>query len=144
MVFWNSRVLHLVEVEERSFSVSCHFRNCDDNFLWCFIGEYGPTSKKVREGLWTKLGAIRGLWIDPWCVAGDFNVTRFTKGRSGGGRLTRGMRRFLDVIEDLELRDLPLQGGPYTWSGGLNSLSKTRLDHFLVFEEWESLFGGAV
>ena len=25
------------------------------------------------------------------------------------------MRRFSDVLNDLGLRDLPLQGGPYTW-----------------------------
>ncbi|RVW41716.1 Transposon TX1 uncharacterized 149 kDa protein [Vitis vinifera] len=30
------------------------------------------------------------------------------------------MRRFSEVIEDLELRDLPLQGGLFTWSGGSN------------------------
>ena len=59
-------------------------------------------------------------------------------------RLTRGMRRFSNVIEDLELRDLPLQGGPFTWSGGLNNLSKSRLDHFLISEDWEGHFGGAV
>ena len=54
------------------------------------------------------------------------------------------MRRFSDVIEDLELRDLPLLGVPYTWSRGLNNLSKSRLDRFLVSEEWESLFGCAI
>ena len=50
-------------------------------------------------------------------MAGDFNITRFTEERCGGSRLTWRMRRFSDVIEDLELRNLPLQGGPYTWNG---------------------------
>ena len=77
-------------------------------FLWCFIGVYGPMTFEGREGLWNELGAIRGLWNDPWCVAGDFNITRYTEERSGKGRLTGGMRRFLNVIEDLELRDLLL------------------------------------
>ena len=69
---------------------------------------YGPTTKKDREGLWHELGAVRGLWNVPWCVAGDFNITKFNEERSGGSKLTRRMRRFSDVIEDLELRDLPL------------------------------------
>ena len=71
-------------------------------------------------------------------------LTKFSEERIGEGRLTRGMRRFSNVIEDLELRDLPLQGGPFRWSGDLNNLSKSRLDRFLIYENWEEHFGGAV
>ena len=31
------------------------------------------------------------------------------------------MRRFTQVIEDLELKDLPLKGGCYTWVAGLGN-----------------------
>ena len=48
------------------------------------------------------------------------------------------MRRFSDILNDLRLRDLPLQGGPYTWRGGLNGSSKSRLDRFVVSADWES------
>ena len=34
------------------------------------------------------------------------------------------------MIKDLELRDLPLQGGLFTWSGGLNNRLKSRIDRF--------------
>ncbi|RVX20512.1 Transposon TX1 uncharacterized 149 kDa protein [Vitis vinifera] len=54
------------------------------------------------------------------------------------------MRRFSEVIDELDLRDLPLQGGPFTWSGGLNNQAMTRLDRFLVSEDWEDHFKGAV
>ncbi|RVW29580.1 Exonuclease 1 [Vitis vinifera] len=54
------------------------------------------------------------------------------------------MRRFSEVIDDLDLRDLPLQGGPFTWSGGLNSQTMSRLDRFLVTEDWEGYFNGVV
>ena len=50
-------------------------------------------------------------------MVGDFNVTRFLEEKSGEGRLNVGMRRFLDIIE-MNLRDLPLQGGPFTWIPG--------------------------
>ncbi|RVW44969.1 hypothetical protein CK203_077931 [Vitis vinifera] len=49
---------------------------------------------------------------------GDFNMIRFPSEHSRGGRLSPTMRRFSEVIKDLELRDLPLQGGLFTWSGG--------------------------
>ncbi|RVW53031.1 hypothetical protein CK203_072745 [Vitis vinifera] len=94
------------------------------------------------EGFWGELGAIGGMWSDPWCVVGDFNMIKFPFKRSRGGRLSSAMRRFLEVIEDLELRDLPLQGGHFTWSGGLNNQSKSRIDRFLVSEDWEGLRRG--
>ena len=66
--------------------------------------------RRNREGFWGELRAIRGLWSDPWCIGGDFNMVRFPRECSKGSSLSSSMRRFSKVIEDLELRDLPLQG----------------------------------
>ena len=71
-------------------------------------------------------------------------MTRFPSERSRGGRLAAAMRRFLEVDDELTLRDLPLHGGPFTWNGGLNGQTMSRLDRFLVFEDWESRFSGVV
>ena len=114
LVLWDKKVLQLLEAEVGNFSVSCRFKNCEDDFCWLFFGVYGPSLMKEREDFWAELGAVRGLWSDPWCVAGDFNVVRFPIKSSRGGRLSASMRRFLDIMEDLELRDLPLQGGSFT------------------------------
>ena len=40
-------------------------------------------------------------------MVGDFNMIRFPSKRSRGGILSSAMRIFLEVIEDLELRELP-------------------------------------
>ena len=63
---------------------------------------------------------MRGLWSGPWCIRGDFNVTIFPNESNKGCRVTLAMRRFAEVIDDLGVRDMPLQGGPFTWSGGSN------------------------
>ena len=54
------------------------------------------------------------------------------------------MRRFLEVVEEFELRDLPLQGGLFTWCGGINNRSKSRIDRFLISEGWEAHFQGTI
>ena len=54
------------------------------------------------------------------------------------------MRRFVEVVNELGLRDLPLLGGPFTWRGGLNGRSMSCLDRFLVSTDWESKFSKAV
>ncbi|KAL6342761.1 hypothetical protein AAG906_016595 [Vitis piasezkii] len=69
-----------------------------------------------------------------WEDGGDFSMIRFLRERSRGG-LSPYMKRFSEVIKQLELRDIPLQGGPFTWSGRLNNQSHSRLDQFLVLED---------
>ena len=47
-------------------------------------------------------------------------------------------------MNELRLRDLPLQGGPFTWRGGLNYQCMSRLDRFLVTVDWESQFNNTI
>ncbi|RVW53546.1 hypothetical protein CK203_092382 [Vitis vinifera] len=56
-----------------------------------------------------------------------------------GGRLTYSMRRFSEIIEDLELKNLPLQEGSFTWKGGAMQyvLPKSVSDHFPILLDGE-------
>ena len=54
------------------------------------------------------------------------------------------MMRFAYIIDDLGLVDLPLQGGVFTWSGGLNNWCWARLDRFLVSPSWLDQFSGVL
>ncbi|RVW15738.1 putative ribonuclease H protein [Vitis vinifera] len=69
------------------------FRNEGDGAIWVFTGVYGPFSREDRECLWEELGAIRGLWEEPWCLGGDFNITLYQAERNRTGRITSAMRR---------------------------------------------------
>ena len=94
-----------------------------------------------RVQLWEDLGAIRGRWQGLWCIGGYFNALRFPDERNREGRLTSVMRKFSQIIDELELKDTPLSGGQYTWKGGLNNRRMARLDRFLITDDWETLFG---
>ena len=50
------------------------------------------------------------------------------------------MEKFFEFIEDLNLVDLPLEGGSYTWSSGTNQLVMSRIDRALVTQDWEDHF----
>ena len=67
---------------------------------------YGPVCSRDREEFWEELESVKGLWSDPWCVGGDFNLVRFSEEHSRGGGLTTSMRRFSEVLEDRELKKL--------------------------------------
>ncbi|RVW75252.1 hypothetical protein CK203_047132 [Vitis vinifera] len=86
LICWDKRSLEILDWEEGQFTLSCRFRNVENGAIWMFTGVYGLFSKEEREALWDELGAIRGLWEDP-C-----------------------MRKFAEIVDDLGLMDLPLQG----------------------------------
>ncbi|RVW53705.1 Dolichol-phosphate mannose synthase subunit 3 [Vitis vinifera] len=112
----------------------------ENGVIWVFTGVYGLFTRVERECLWEEVGAIRGIWEGPWCLGGDFNITLSQSERSRQGRITSAMRRFAEVVDELSLVDLQLQGGAFTWSGGLNSQSRARLDRFLVTPCWLDQF----
>ena len=47
------------------------------------------------------------------------------------------MEKFSEFIEDLNLIDLPLEGGSYTWLSGTDQPAMFRIDRALVTPEWE-------
>ena len=121
LICWDKRSLEILDWEEGQYSLSCRFKNVEDGVVWVFTGVYGPFTKEERECLWEEIGAIRGIWEEPWCLGGDFNITLLQRERNRQGRITPTMRRFAYIIDDLGLVDLPLQGGVFTWSGDLNN-----------------------
>lgn len=90
-------------MEVGEFTISCRFKNCEYHFVWIFTRMYGPTLGSKKEDFWGELGAIKGLWADPWCVGGDFSIVRFSWEHNGGNKMTSTMRRFLEVVKELEL-----------------------------------------
>ena len=130
LVSWDKRKLELVEVELGHFSVTCMFKNVEDGFQWAFTGVYGLVERCKREMFWEEFGSLKGLWEGPWCIGGDFNLVISPNERNTEGRLSHSMRRFTEVINELGLRDLPLQGGPFTWRGGHNNQCMSCLDRF--------------
>ncbi|RVW76914.1 hypothetical protein CK203_051556 [Vitis vinifera] len=119
LICWDKRTLEVLEMEMGQFSISCRLRNVEDGNAWIFPRVYGSFSKEDRGILWEELRAIRGIWDDPWCLGGNFNVTLSQREMSNQGRLIGAMRRFAQVVDELELLDLPMQEGVFSWSGGV-------------------------
>ena len=121
LICWDKRSLKLLDWEEGQFSLSCRLRNVENGVVWVFTGVYGPFTREEMECLWEEIGAIGGIWEEPWCLGGDFNIILSQSERSRQGRITSAMRRFAQVVDELGLVDLQLQRGSFTWSGGLNN-----------------------
>ncbi|KAG6626350.1 hypothetical protein CIPAW_15G041600 [Carya illinoinensis] len=137
LVMWDRRVVEKIEEFVGVYSVACSFRSVADDFLWVFAGVYGPNLDHERRLLWEELAGVHSWWDFPWCIGGDFNVTRFPTECFGNRRMRPAMTEFSECIFDLNLVDLPLAGGTCTWS---NNHTWSRLDRFLISPEWECHF----
>ncbi|KAG2667198.1 hypothetical protein I3760_15G101200 [Carya illinoinensis] len=120
------------------YSVAVSFKMVED-ILWAFAGIYGPNIDNIRKLMWEELSGLHSWWDLPWCIGGDFNIVRFPSERSGDSRLSSAMSEFSDIIFDLNLVDLPLIGGPFTWS---NNQTWSRLDKFPISPDWECHYPG--
>ena len=140
LLMWDRRVLERKEVLVGSFSVSVQWQEVGDGFIWACSGVYGPIDNSARGLMWDELVGVHHLWNVPWYCIGDFNIVRFPSKRLGNPRLTPAMELFSEFVEDLNLIDLPLEGGSFTWSRGSAWPSMSRIDRVLVSHDWEEHF----
>jgi len=73
-------------------------------------------------------------------LGGDFNILRFSSDKNTSFSGNKFTDLFNWVINAHELRDLPLNGGSYTWSNNQQVPTLERLDRILISEDWEKLF----
>ncbi|WMV44404.1 hypothetical protein MTR67_037789 [Solanum verrucosum] len=133
--FWEGELSSVGE-----YSVSCSLSRKDQDFKWHLTGVYAPNDRVEREETWWELGAARGLFSGPWVLCGEFNTVRYPTEKRDGIRINRSMTEFSDFIEDMELIDIDLYGGKYTWKKGDRHTTAARLDRFLLSEEWDTNF----
>ena len=111
-LMWDKRIEKTDSVVG-SFSVSCCWKGITDGFEWACSGIYGPNSDGLRSSLWGELVDVRQHWSVPWCAIGDFNVVCFPSERLGCNSFSLAMMEFSDLIDQLNLVDLPLVGGTF-------------------------------
>ncbi|RVW63345.1 hypothetical protein CK203_058268 [Vitis vinifera] len=94
------------------------------------VPNYGRSRRRDSDMLGQKNPGVLEMEM-----GGDFNVT-LPLGKEQSGEADCAMRRFAQVVDELELLDIPLQGGGVaSWSGGRNNQAWARLDRFLVTQD---------
>ena len=111
---WDRRVLDKLEFLVGSYSVLVQWQGVEDGFVWACSRVYGLNDNSMRGHMLDELVGIQQYWNVPWCCIGDFNIVRFASEQRGGSWLTPAMEKFSEFIDNLNLIDLPLEGGSYT------------------------------
>ncbi|XP_028074483.1 uncharacterized protein LOC114276846 [Camellia sinensis] len=110
------------------------------SFQCSLVNIYAPNEVLGRRQLWKSLVGIHHHFPNPWCVGGDFNEIRFMGERKGCLSRDRGMKDFNELVEKLELTDMPLLGRQYTWFNAMDGNRWRRIDRFLLDVKWLEKF----
>ncbi|XP_028085234.1 uncharacterized protein LOC114286280 [Camellia sinensis] len=104
------------------------------------VNVYGPTDGANRKGLWETLKNLKRSFVNPWCLGGDFNEIRTLSERVGCSQRSGGMKDFNELIDNLEVCDLPMLGRKFIWCNSQNGLKWSRLERFLISPDWLQKF----
>ena len=84
-----------------------------------FIRFYGHPKTSKREESQSLLCTLKAKSNLPWLCVGDFNEILIVEKKVGGNvRPEQKMVNFMEVVEECELFELPLEGLRLTWSRG--------------------------
>jgi endonuclease/exonuclease/phosphatase family metal-dependent hydrolase len=103
---------------------------------WWLTNVYGPTNHADKDEFMQELRNVRSVIQGPWMLCGDFNMIYQTYDKSNG-RLHRSlMRRFRQMLDDLQLDELHLSGRLFTWSNHRDSPTMERRDRVFASVDW--------
>jgi endonuclease/exonuclease/phosphatase family metal-dependent hydrolase len=140
LLMWDRRVVEKIDSAVGYYSISCKFQYVLDHKVLAFSGVYGPSMNGERIIMWEELAGVASWWGVPCVIGGDFNAVRFPSERLGSTHFTPSMHGFSDFISSCGLRDIPMEGGLYTWSNNRANVAMSRIDRFLYSNEWDDFF----
>ncbi len=140
IICWCSSFFQCSEVIVRKFSLTVQLYCPTSRLAFYVTNVFGPPSWDGKEDFCTELVNLKSTCGGLWVVCDDFNLTRDPsekRGRCWSGRL---MSMFTDLLNRLELIDLPMGNQNFTWSNLQCIPTLAKLDRFLISPEWDQAF----
>ena len=124
----------IVQFDVREHSMSAQLEPLMGVGSWWLTVVYGPQEDQAKLQFLQELRNLRNSIPEKWLVIGDFNLTLQAQDKSNSNLNRRMMGEFRRVVDDMELKELKLQGRRFTWS---NDSTQTRIDRAFCTTEWD-------
>lgn len=139
LVAWRDGTFTAAHHRAHLHSVSINFK-AEGEDPWWFTGIYGPHLDAEKPAFLEELREVRGHCHGPWLLAGDFNMIYSSEDKNNANINRALMGRFRRLVNDLELKEIPLLGRRYTWSNERSSLTLVKLDRVFCTTDWEDIY----
>jgi hypothetical protein len=94
---------------------------------WTLTNVYGPQLEADKIAFLEELKSLQGIQRE-WLICGGFNLIYKTEDKSNSRLNRRLMGRFKAVLDELELRELPLHARKSTWTSAQPEAMMIKID----------------
>ncbi len=143
LLAWKGNICKVVQSRIDTFSVSAQFQR-EGGTAWWLTGVYGPQSDDLKIQFLQELHTVRAACDGPWMIGGDFNLIYQAEDKNNDNLNRAMMGRFRRLLNDLQLKELPLLGRKFTWSNERINPTLVRLDRVFCTADWDDCFPDCV
>ena len=143
LCLWNNSVFEVERRVKGRYFLMLEGRWLKNNQRLFLVNVYAPCDLAGKRALWEDLKQLRDSNSPgAWCFLGDFNSIRSQEERISSSNRTAdplSISEFNQWISDMELQEIKCVGSRFTWIRPNGSV-KSRLDRFLVSDQWKSIW----
>ncbi|XP_074314190.1 uncharacterized protein LOC141649397 [Silene latifolia] len=141
-LLWRPNIfdVHIIQCDPQFIHSKIVIKTTKKGFLLTIVYAFNEGSERLD--LWDNLRSIVGQCVVPWALAGDFNTVISLDERLGAATKQEDMDAFVDCLSACCMIDIPATGAYFTWTNKQESNHRkySRLDRFLVNQEWVDVF----
>jgi hypothetical protein len=113
---WNGNLFSGDVIDSNRFALTLKLTSLQSSQEWHLTNIYGPCLAKPKADFINWLYNYDASSFDLWMMLGDFNLIRSLDNRNRPGGNANDMLLFNDIIQHLDLVEIPLKDRAYTWS----------------------------
>ncbi|XP_074313656.1 uncharacterized protein LOC141648843 [Silene latifolia] len=142
---WNPQGFDVNIEDITSQTIHAYVKDKINGRAFWFTCVYGFNDLGMRSALWDSLKSYSHHCAEAWAIGGDFNNVLTYLERIGAEVSLAEIQPFQDCIEYCQVQDIKAIGSFFTWNNkqGATTRKYSRLDSFLVNEEWLSVYPDA-
>lgn len=126
----------LTDVTEGAYSITAKLHTTMAPLSWWITVVYGSQDDSEKLDFLNELRQIRYLAEQKWIIIGDFNMIIDPQDKSSNNLNHRIMGAFRNAVNEMELKEIKLQGKKFTWT---SNRTHTRIDRAFCTADWEAM-----
>lgn len=114
LAIWNGNMFTNDIHEISSIAITVKFCSNASGPVFHLLNIYGPSTPTKKAAFVFWFYNIDTSVFEDWILVGDFNLIRTSENRNKSGGSVNDMMMFNDLIQHLDLVDIPFQGRQFT------------------------------
>jgi hypothetical protein len=142
LLAWKSREVTVSDPSFMTYTLTTKISTPTGNVTpWWMTAVYKPQDKADKVAFLQEIRDVHADCAGPWMICGDFNLIYRDEDKNNGHVNRHMMGRFRQVLNDLVLKEVYLNGRRYTLSNKQSPPMLVHLDPVLCTTDWEEIHG---